>query len=74
MLKLGSNPENEESLQIVVPANHWFGAIPLETDSYTLASCTVSPGFDFQDFEMADRQELLNEYPDQQEIITKLTK
>ena len=72
--KLGPNPQNEESLQIVVPANHWFGAIPLEMDSYTLASCTVAPGFDFHDFEMADRGKLLTEFPDHKNIINRLTK
>lgn len=73
-LKLGPNPLNSESLQIAVPANHWFGALPLETDSYTLASCTVSPGFDFQDFEIAEREKLLAEFPNAREIINTLTK
>jgi predicted cupin superfamily sugar epimerase len=71
---LGSNPENGEALQIVVPANHWFGALNAHNATYTLASCTVAPGFDFQDFEMAERAALLAEFPNFSEIIFKLTK
>lgn len=73
-MRLGPDPQNGDSLQIVVPANHWFGAIPLEAGSYTLASCTVAPGFDFEDFEIADRHNLKLEFPDQTDIINKLTK
>jgi len=71
---LGPDPENGHQLQIVVPANHWFGALTIGNSNYTLASCTVSPGFDFQDFEIADRDQLLNEFPSEKEIITRLTK
>jgi len=37
--------------QIVVPAGHWQAARPL--GAWTLVSCTVSPGFCFEGFEMA---------------------
>ena len=64
--------ESENTIpQIVVPANSWFAAEPL--GSFTLAGCTVSPGFDFHDFEMADKNTLLTEFPDHYEIIEKLT-
>jgi predicted cupin superfamily sugar epimerase len=52
---LGPDIENGESLQIVVPANCWFGAKVAIENSYTLSGCTVAPGFDFADFELADR-------------------
>ena len=71
--KLGINPEKGETPQIAIPAKCWFGA-KLETpDSFTLAGCTVAPGFDFQDFELAERNKLLKEFPGQEEIILKLT-
>src|SRR5688572_25593675 len=44
--KLGANPESEESLQITIPANSWFGAMVNNKDSYTLSGCTVAPGFE----------------------------
>jgi len=71
--RIGSNLEKGESLQVVIPANCWFGA-KLETpDSFALCGCTVSPGFDFRDFEMANRKELLSEFPDYTNIIHELT-
>jgi predicted cupin superfamily sugar epimerase len=69
--KLGADPSNGEVLQVVVPANHWFGGTTL--GDYTLVSCTVAPGFDFQDFELGDREQLLKEFPGQSDIIIKLT-
>ncbi|HEY8936822.1 MAG TPA: cupin domain-containing protein [Cyclobacteriaceae bacterium] len=71
---LGDNPVKGESLQVVIPANTWFGAKVNESDSYTLAGCTVAPGFDFNDFELASRDELLNEFPALKEVIIQLTK
>jgi len=72
--RLGDNPVNGENLQIAVPANHWFGAMVSEKGKYTLSGCTVAPGFDFQDFELADRHELLREFPTYRDIIVALTK
>ena len=72
--KLGGNPDEGESLQVIIPANSWFGAIVNSPGSFVLAGCTVSPGFDFQDFEMARRAELLSAYPDHRNEINKLTK
>jgi len=74
MHTLGPNPEKGHELQIVVPANRWFGAMTTGDGKYTLTSCTVAPGFDFQDFEIADRNQLLAEFPGEKELIIKLTK
>lgn len=70
---LGNNPEKGESLQVMVPANSWFGAKVNEPDRYSLSGCTVAPGFDFSDFELAERTALLQEFPGHVEIITLLT-
>ena len=72
--QLGDNPEKKESLQIAIPANCWFGAKLNGDTGYVLASCTVAPGFDFQDFELADRTELIKQYPAHKEIIDMLTR
>lgn len=72
--RLGPDLENGECLQIIIPANVWFGAIVNENDSYTLSSCSVSPGFDFNDFELAEQATLLREFPNEGEIIRRLTK
>ncbi len=71
--QLGPDVEKGESLQVVIPANVWFGALVNNKDSYTLSSCSVSPGFDFRDFELAERAQLLNTYPNEAVIIERLT-
>lgn len=71
--RLGDQPDKGQSLQIIIPANCWFGAKVDESNSYTLAGCTVAPGFDFQDFEFADRSLLVKEFPMHQRIIEMLT-
>ncbi|MGR3811231.1 cupin domain-containing protein [Jiulongibacter sp. NS-SX5] len=71
---LGNNPENGEVFQAVVPAGVWFGSRPVAGGSYSLVGCTVSPGFDFQDFEMAKRATLKAQYPEHQRIIEELTR
>jgi len=71
---LGQNPVNGEQLQAVVPANTWFGSRPSNLSNYSLVGCTVSPGFDFQDFEMAKRAHLIQEFPEHTKIIEELTR
>ena len=71
--RLGSFPEKEEAFQCVVKAGHWFGAKVAPGGSYALVGCTVSPGFDFLEFELADRGELTRLYPHQRELIKMLT-
>lgn len=72
--KLGPDPDKDESWQIVVPAGCWFGADVVAQDSFTLMGCTVAPGFDFADFAMGQRHELLAQYPQWREIIMRLTR
>ncbi len=67
-----------------VPAGDWFAAEPLDTQPaeaadpaerpWCLVGCAVSPGFDFRDFELADRSALVNDYPDQVSLIGRLTR
>lgn len=72
--KLGPNIEHGESLQVMIPANSWFGAAVDDADTYALSGCTVAPGFDFQDFEIGERKILLNLFPHYQKVIELLTK
>lgn len=74
ILKVGSHPENGESLQVVIPANCWFGAHVEKQNSFALCGCTVAPGFDFRDFEMADRKDLIKKYPGLEQEIIQLTR
>ncbi len=60
--------------QLVAPGGCWFGASLDEDEGYTLVGCTVAPGFDYCDFELAERAALLEQFPQHGEIITKLTR
>lgn len=59
---IGTNPEENQVLQYVVPKNTWFASRLFSKSGYALVGCTVSPGFHFEDFTMAGK-ELLEEYP-----------
>jgi len=72
--QLGDDPERGESFQVVIPANCWFGAKVNNPESYTLAGCTVAPGFDFLDFELADKETFSKTFPQHQDIIELLTR
>ncbi len=61
------------SLQAIIPSNTWFSAEVLQPDSYCLVSCVVAPGFDFEDFELAEREKMTKEFPGFEDIITKFT-
>lgn len=63
----------EGQLQVIITRDQWFGATVNTPDSYILVSCAVAPGFDFSDFEMASREELLASYSQHEEIIKRLT-
>jgi predicted cupin superfamily sugar epimerase len=57
------------ALQVTIPANHWFAAVPAPGTEYCLVSCTVSPGFHFNDHEMACASELIAQFPDQSDLL-----
>ena len=71
--KVGINFENNEIPQYLVPKNTIFGSSVLEKDTYSLVSCSVSPGFDFNDFELFKRKDLLTKYPQHTDIINRMT-
>jgi predicted cupin superfamily sugar epimerase len=70
---LGPNIGGGQRLQHVVKAGTWFGAYPNPGTDYSLVGCTVAPGFDFADFEIAHRQELIAKYPREKAVIERLT-
>ena len=71
-IRLGASVDKGETFQFVVPANTWFAAECAEQSSFILTGCTVAPGFDFADFEMADKHQLQKEFPLQRDIISRL--
>ncbi len=73
-LTLGPDPEAGQAFQAVVPAGVWFGAQVNAGGDYALVGCTVAPGFDFADFELARREALLARFPERGALITALTR
>lgn len=73
-IRLGPHPERDEVFQAVVPAGSWFGSCLANPDTFALVGCTVAPGFDFSEFEMADRSSLLAAYPQHSTLIRRLTR
>jgi uncharacterized protein len=59
---------------LCIPRETWFAAEVVKKNSFTLIGCTVSPGFDFNDFELGDRKSLITNFPHHSDIINKLTR
>jgi uncharacterized protein len=70
---LGKNLSRGEIFQFTIEKNNWFGAELIDKNSFALIGCSVSPGFDFSDFELAQRDILLQKYPQLKKEIIKLT-
>lgn len=68
-LELGPGRE----LQAVVPAGTWFAAEAVEGE-FSLLGCTVAPGFEFADFELAGREELAAAFPAAAGLVRRLTR
>ena len=73
-LHLGNGFEAGEVFQAVVKAGSWFGSRLKDSAGFALVGCTVAPGFDFADFEMAKRSELIASYPEHRKLIEELTR
>ncbi|EPY2304527.1 cupin domain-containing protein [Clostridium sporogenes] len=71
--QLGLDIEKGEKPQVLVPKNYIFGSA-MNNKGYALVGCMVSPGFEFRDFELFERNTLLNLYPKYKETIEKLTR
>lgn len=70
------------TFQVVVPAGRWFAAElasraqratgPSAGDAFALVGCTVAPGFEFSEFELADPQVLIRQHPAHAGLIRRL--
>jgi predicted cupin superfamily sugar epimerase len=67
---IGSN----DSWQAAIPAGAWFAARLLDPQGYALVGCDVAPGFDFADFEIGRREELVATFPQHERLIQQLTR
>jgi predicted cupin superfamily sugar epimerase len=71
---LGLDFEKGQSPFCIINAGNWFAAELIAGSQYALVGCTVSPGFDFAEFELAEKVKLILQYPQCKELIIRLTK
>jgi len=72
-LHIGPDPEQGQVFQATVPRGTWFGAEVTAPDSFALVGCTVAPGFEFDDFTLGGRAELLERFPQHAELVERMT-
>src|SRR5262245_3643775 len=70
---LGPVLQEGEQPQVAVPNGTLQAAVPRGA-AFALCGCTVSPGFDFADFEMPPREALLQRFPQHEGVIRRLTR
>lgn len=73
-LSIGPDMAAGQHFQVVVPAGIWFGSSVDKKGGFALVGCTVSPGFEFSGFELAERIDLTEQFPDHADIIKRLTR
>lgn len=71
---LGLEIEDGQIPFCVIKTGNWFAAELLPNSDYALVGCTVSPGFDFGEFELAEKEKLILQYTQHKELIRRLTK
>lgn len=71
---LGQGFTKGQVFQYIVPANCWFASRPAPQSNYSFVGCTVSPGFDFADFELAVADRLVQQFPQHELFIRALTR
>lgn len=72
-VRLGPNFIGGERLQVMIPAGCWFAAAPVSTAAYSFVGCTVAPGFEFSDFELASQDGLIRQFPEHRSLICRFT-
>jgi predicted cupin superfamily sugar epimerase len=72
--RLGVDVAAGERPQLVIPAGTWFAVELAAGSPHCLFGCTVAPGFDFADFELAEGPELAARYPAHAARIARMTR
>ena len=70
---MGNKLSNGEVPQVIVSPHVWQGTKLLSGGSWALLGCTVSPGFEFEDFINGEREELTKKFPQHRSIIKEYT-
>jgi len=73
-VSLGRDITKGERYQYLVESGQYFAAEVRDKSSFALVGCTVSPGFEYEDFDMPGREELIKKYPLHSDIIIRLSR
>ncbi len=73
VIKIGNNFKDNQFPQVVVDQGVWQGTRLIEGGQWALLGTTCSPAFDFEDFTIGIKEELIKKYPDKEDLINKLT-
>jgi len=73
IVTLGPDILKRHHVQVIVPRNTWQGCLLKKRGRFALLGTTIAPGFDFKDFQLADKNYLLKKFPTQKSLINKLT-
>jgi len=71
---IGCNMMEGQVPQYIVPGGSWFAARVIDSNAFSLLGCTVAPGFNFDDFELGEREKLMKMFPAHHEVILQLTR
>ena len=74
IVRIGNRLDESERPQVVVPRGVWQGSRVADGGTWALLGCTVSPGFEFADYQAATREELCTRWPEFQQQICRLTR
>lgn len=71
---LGADVMAGQSPQVVVPGGNWQALRLKEGGAWALMGTTVSPGFEFEDFEVRSREQLLELFPQHRDAVVRFTR
>lgn len=62
----------DAEIQVIIQPEHWFAAEIPSQQGFSLVGCAVAPAFKFENFELANKEDLLQQYPQHRELIERL--
>lgn len=73
-LTLGPDIFRGQTPQIVVPRGTWQALRLINGGAWALMGTTVAPGFEFEDFELGNREKLIEQFPQHRDDIISFSR
>jgi len=71
---IGNDIVGGQRPQVIAPGNTWQGTRLVGGGKWALLGTTVAPGFDFKDFQISSRSDLVERYPQHKNDIERFTR